>query len=235
MKLAIVTTTTGRPWCFEQLQDYYQTQTLVPDTWFCVGEDHNGYNFRCNQHVIQRKPKKSEKGHSLGLNWLTVLPLLKDFDYILPFEDDDVFFPNFFKVLVDMLLAGASLAGLQNCVYYQVRHRRFCKLHNLTHSALTSSIFTRELLPLVKKFAKGESVYLDYNLFNSFKGKISFTDNLENNKPLYHVGLKGCPGLTGCGSFHTMADGSIDWGGSKLREWLGKDAYRYMDLFESYH
>lgn len=234
MKLSIVTTTTQRAWCFEQLQDYYTSQTLVPDQWLVVGENHDGYNFRCSQHVIKRKPKKSEKGHSLGLNWLAAIPHITG-DLILPVEDDDYFFPNFLKTLVDMLLAGADLVGLQNCVYYQVRHRRFQKLHNLTHSALTSCGFTRELLPLVKKFAKGESVYLDYNLFNSFKGKIAFTDNLENNKPLYHIGLKGCPGITGCGSFHTMADGSIDWGGSKLREWLGKDAWRYMDLFESYH
>ncbi len=217
MKLTIVTTTTQRAWCFEQLQDYYQSQTIVPDQWLVVGE-----------------PKKSEKGHSLGLNWLAAIPHIEG-DLIVVMEDDDVFFPSYFKTLVDMLLTGASLVGLQNCVYYQVRHRRFCKLHNMNHSALTTTGFTRELLPTVKRLSKGESVYMDYNLFTSFKGRIAFTDNLENNKPLYHVGLKGCPGITGCGSFHVMADGSIDWGGNKLREWLGKDATRYFDLFTSYH
>lgn len=232
--LSIVTTSTQRPYAFAQCQDYLARQSIVADKLYLVGEDHTDYHPRLGQIVVKRKQKKNEKLHSLCLNWLAVLPKLET-DYIAVFEDDDWFRPDYLKTMVDMLLTGASLVGLQNALYYNVRQRRFQRLHNLNHASLTNTAFSRECLPLLEKVAKNNDIFLDYQMWLEHTGTKMMKDNLEDLSNPISIGIKGMPGLGGCGSFHGQPLGSVDWGGSRLRQWIGNEDYvRYAHLFEGH-
>lgn len=234
-KITVITTSTGRPWCFTRLTEYMATQHLAC-RWLVVGEDHSGYNFDLARkiegvslEVIKRKPKKNEAIPSICLNWQTALKQVDATECVIVMEDDDFYSPSYLRAMWAMSNS-APLLGLNNDVYYNVRSRRWQRMRNISHCSLAMTGFNAEVVPLLTEILKEPSPFIDLSLWDRWTGAKHVEENNQDTPE--HVGLKGCPGVAGCGSFHG-ADLLMcnDASGKKLCDWIGKgNAGLYLNL-----
>ena len=234
-KITVITTSTGRPWCFTRLTEYMATQKLAC-RWLVVGEEHEGYRFDLAQtiegvslEVVERKRRKSESLPSICLNWQTALKTIDPSETIIVMEDDDFYSPAYLRTMWAMSKS-APLFGLNNDIYYNVRSRRWQRMRNISHCSLAMTGFNSDVVPLLTEILKESSPFIDLSLWDRWTGAKYVEEN--NGDTPQHLGLKGCPGAFGCGSFHDDGVlGSADLSGERLIKWIGRaNAQPYLDL-----
>ena len=233
--ISVVTTTTGRPECFALLERWMARQTVRPDQWLCVGEDHNGYKFTQGQQAIRRKPKKSDALHGFLLNWLEAIRHIKG-DVVLPMEDDDFFHPEYIATLAPCL-DKVRLAGVKGDLYFKLRDRQYQTRGNANHAALTCTGFRREMLPFIERCKLHKSIFIDMFLWaegTSENNNWTLIPNKATDGLALHVGMKQMPGLAGIGVGHADP-GAADPQFAMLTKWIGAaDCRAYRDLYKRF-
>lgn len=236
MTLTICTTTRNRPRTFNNLlQRWISRQTVKPSQWLVINDSdphiQEQYTYTQGQDVIRRKRKEGER-HSLCENWLSALSLgrIKG-DKVLICEDDDYFDARFIEVMSKML-DEAPVCGLIHDCYWNVRHKLFRNMENLSFSALTCTGFVRDLSGFMRDICKRGNPYIDGIFWDEYFGDKVQLSNVMSNKRAYHVGIKGLDEEPGISTpTHLGQVGARDWGCNKLVEWMGHDdAQVYLDI-----
>ncbi len=221
--ITLLTCTRNRPMAFALLEKWIAAQTVRPDKWIVVTDGWEGYQFTMGQTVVKRRPRKSER-HSLCENMLTGLRKLGTFDVCAICDDDDYFSPTYLATML-ATIDGYDMAGLAECVYFNIRYRQFIRLRNITHAPLGTTCFRPAVLPLVQEIAERGNPYIDYSLWHEWTGSSRLRlAAMPGERPTW-VGIKGMPGERGIGLGH-YPSGSSDSSLKFLQEWLPAAAYR---------
>ena len=224
--LSIITTSTGRPYCFSLLERWMRSQTQPWGQWLVVGEDLRGYSFTMDQEVIRRKPSKKDALPSICLNWLAAIPHIKG-DKVLVIEDDDFYHPEFIETLAPCLDA-VRLAGVHSDCYYRLPQREFKYMGNTGHASLACTGFTSEMLPTVERCKLHKSVFIDMYLWaegTQESRNWKLLPNKASDGRALHVGMKNMPGVSGLGKGH-ITPGAADPRYERLQQWVGVEACR---------
>lgn len=233
-KICVITTSTARPWCFSRLTEYMTTQQLAC-RWIVVGEDHTKYDFETAKaiegvslEIIKRKRKRIESLPSICLNWQVALKNFDPSETVVVMEDDDFYSPEYLRSMWAMSLS-APLFGFNSDIYYNIRSRRWMKMRNISHCSLAMTGFGASVLPLLSEILNEPSPFIDLSLWDRWGGGKTIVEQ-DQKKPM-HIGLKGCPGVSGCGSFHSNEVlPCSDPSGKRLIDWLGQSAKEYLSL-----
>lgn len=229
MSITLITPTPGkRAWLFSLCEKYMARQTRRWDQWLVVADgDVSDYAFTMGQQVIHRPP--GGELHSVNENYLAALPHITG-EYILPVEDDDWFSGDYIQVMTDALV-DADLVGLAPDYYFHVPAKKWRDMKNTTHSSLTTSGFTRAVLPCFEVCARNKwaAPFIDMLLFPHHRDTLGGSCRImphDINAPL-HVGIKGLSGI-GAGLGHDPTPGIRDVRYQQLKKWIGDDAKAYI-------
>jgi len=202
------------------LEKYVARSTVKPDIWL-VCNDGEPYTYNLGQEVLTRQAQPKEL-HSMLSNWLHAMPYLERATAIVCLEDDDWINEKFIETQV-RLLEKTALAGQRPARYYNLRFKRYRTFRNGDLASMAQTAFRAEVLPLVARCCQRGSVFLDREVWRSWRGskQLVATDN--------HVSLKGWHGI---GEAHRkMICNQPDPNHDVLRKWLGADAGAYEEWF----
>ena len=205
-----ITATYQRPEAFALCAKYLARQTRQPDQWLVLD----------GKEPMQLKVADAiREGRVQG-------------DYVIWFEDDDWFAPDWIEWCVRGLDQGYDLVGEGQAIYYNVNHRWHSNCGNVRHASLCQTAMRSSLLAHVYRIvADFNCPWIDVQLWN-----------IECNKKLRlpegHrrrvIGIKGMPGTKGYSREHRQVNGSDnepDYDLSKLRSLIGDDAFYYDEYF----
>jgi len=244
--VTIITPGGDRPWSFNLIRNYLFRQTF-PGTmqWLVISDSQNQkpyeqiwLQFACSNdkrfiegemHQLPYDPDMVGP-QSLAQNLLWGLSKAKG-EIIVICEDDDWYGPEHVKECVNHLAADKIKAT--GTIW-----QRYYHLPSLSHrtyknvgSALCSTAFHWDLIPQLAASARwcGEKNRkgIDRRFWDSLEPE--WKDIFEPKKNQV-IGMKGLPGRFGIGIGHQPRAFIADPNASMLREWVGIDANRYLNL-----
>lgn len=231
--LSVITCTGGRPEAFDLCKKYVQHQTYTsPIQWMVVtdespiivGEALQGMN--CEIYTGLNRWR--EGLNTQRSNMEEALKYVKG-DYILIAEDDELYKPDYFRTMVE-LLQHCDLAGVCNSKYYHVGLPGYKEMHNYNHAALSHTALTKKALPLLQAAVDSGEMFFDIHMWNNAREK-RVTSLLLANTDLV-IGMKGMPGRPNLGAGGQKRDYLIDPNLAKLEEWCGAYASNYLPFIK---
>ena len=228
--LSVITCTGARPEAFDLCKKYMRHQTyeeliqwiIVYDTdERPVTSDLPG---NVNPEVYLSSKKWREGLNTQRYNMEEALKHVRG-DYIVIFEDDELYQPIYLEDMVD-LLTYCDLAGVCNSKYYHVGLPGYKEMHNYNHAALSHTALTKSVLPFLQAAIDSGELFFDVHLWNRAKEK-RITSLLLSNSNIV-IGMKGLPGREGIGAGHKIKDYLLDPNLVKLEEWCGAYASNYL-------
>jgi len=231
MKLALLTPTGDRPEAFSLCQRWIGRQTRQPDAWFITDDGVNETIVAPADYQIAtlRLPPWDKPGTSQHRNMLALLDAAEqsDCDAFVIVEDDDWYSHRYLDRCA-YLLQVHDLIGERPARYYNVRTRHWRTFQNHSHASLCQTAFRRSMIqPLRDVVSTG--AWIDMTFWPKYFSRGHLWEG-------YNVlGIKGMPGRGGVSNAHreTAKWGHHDADGSKLREWIGRDAEVYAQYVES--
>jgi len=157
-------------------------------------------DFRENWIIDKVYPKPHWQGTNTqgrnikaGLDALLNNANFSDINAIFIIEDDD-YYKSFYLTEMMKRIAGYSLIGETNTLYYNVHWRQHCDNNNRQHSSLFQTAFTREVIPLLTSCLHQK--FIDADIWTKCQNKLLF------HAGTLSVGIKGMPGRGGIGAGH---------------------------------
>lgn len=196
-------------------------QTYGGDVEWLVINDGDPYTCRCGQNQVMRIPQCGG-GHSLCENLLEGLARATA-KKVLVVEDDDWYAVDYVARMV-AALEEAELVGAMPENYFNVRSRRWCRIHSNWHASLAATGLRGPAIEALREVASRGKPLMDKALWRQWGGSRP-TGALLNE--VLHVGIKGMPGTAGIGMGHRDSMGRPDPGLEVLKDWIGKDVECY--------
>jgi len=207
---------------FRLCEQWMSRQTKQYDHWIVVDDGDQPTQTTLGQTVIRRKRQQSEPLHTLHLNLLSALPLVKT-EKLMIIEDDDYYSPLYIETM-DKWLDNASIAGQGEAIYYNVKYKNYTKNRNKKHCSLCQTGLTYYNYYILKEICKKNPKFIDHELWRLAAGK----RYIELTMPKLAVGIKAMPGRAGIASGHVNMptnDASLE----KFKQCLGNDAEVYIN------
>lgn len=226
--ITLITPTGDRYETFMFCEMWMARQSVKPNQWIVI-DDGITRDTRCTlgQDYKKRVRLAGEPPHTLHLNLLVALPLIK-YNKILIIEDDDYYAANYIEKMNDWL-AHSHMVGQGEAIYYNIQNQTYRQMHNRNHASLCQTGFTsiniERLRTACELTGRGNSTGIDILFWRNAVGK----KYLEFAEKKMLIGLKGLPGRRGFGCGHSFLPVQ-DVEFQKLRELLGDDAQVYIDM-----
>jgi len=226
--ITLITPTGDRYETFMFCEMWMGRQTVKPNQWIVI-DDGITRDTRCTlgQDYKKRERLAGEPPHTLHLNLLVALPLIK-YNHIMVIEDDDYYAANYIEQMNNWL-AHNHIVGQGEAIYYNIQNQTYRHMHNRNHASLCQTGFTSINIEKLKQACeltgKGNSTGIDILFWRNAAGK----KYLEFAEKKMLIGLKGLPGRRGFGCGHSFLPVQ-DVEFQKLRELLGDDAQLYIDM-----
>jgi len=235
--LTIITPTGARPEAFAQCKRLMQRQLYSgPVYWIIIddGAEHTDTTFEkegWRLKVIRPEQKWKPGDNTQRTNLLLGLDEAERFSAergeplrLTVWEDDDWYAPTWLSTLVREM-ESAELVGEIIARYYNVRSRRYDRLHNFTHASLRCSGMRDGALKTFREVLGSHSQYYDFKLWKAHKRKRVFRGTET-------VGIKGLPGRPGIAIGHLTDKGRPDFELTELRKMIGDDVDFYAEFYE---
>jgi len=245
-ELSVITCTSDRPQAFALCKRWMRRQTMPQERieWICVDDGEHVADVQWPAWHLPLPPQSAAK-ESFRQNMLAGLVACTG-DKIAILEDDDWYHPDYLS-LMSALLDIREIVGCARARYYNLRHRLWRVHPNTAHASLSTTAFSRSLLPTAIKILKDCNFTRPENpeqLDGTLWKRSGIPDMLKLLLPEspHVVSIKGMPGKAGLGIDHSRAEilsGRSSGGrrvykhdqtGDKLREWIGDDA-RFYERF----
>lgn len=233
--IALITPTGGRPKQLELCARWMKNQTYKGKVLWVITDDVKPYtseiikdDFRKNWIIEKRLPKPVWKvggKHTQCRNLMEGIQVVKGYDNvnrIFIIEDDDYYAPEYLDVMFNELKRKPAV-GQRNTTYYFLG-KGACVLPNITHGSLFQTAFCTRLLPAFERVVETGTKKVDIDFWNYLPVSYSQEGLLQPKKQL-SLGIKGGAGRTGIGIGHM--DLFLPYDGTKLKDWIGKDAKYY--------
>lgn len=230
--VTLITPTGSRQESFKLLEGYIARQTYKgPLEWIVVDDCTPRTPVSMGQKYL-RGPRDWTPDYNTQRGNMEVAMEHIRGDYIFIIEDDDWYHPRYIETYLTALKT-SSIVGSANAKYYSLHVPGWKEMHNYENASLCQTAFTRDVLPLCKQAVGSGELFFDIQLWKYTKEKQLSAAMLWENK--LTVGLKGMPGRTGIGIGHTrIRDFYLDSNLTKLREWIGDDANKYLPYIKGY-
>lgn len=230
--VTLITCTGARPEAFKLCAGYVARQTYKgPIQWIVVDD----FNIKATQipplpaHVklefVKAKTQWREGYNTQRSNMNEALAVTKG-SLIAVIEDDDWYSPEYLEANL-AYLGAAKVVGETKNRYYNVKVPGYTVMGNTVHSSLASTVFRRELLPVMDKAVNSGDFYFDI-IFWRMVTDLNTARVFHNDTGLY-IGIKGLPGKPGLtGSHRDSKNFMFDPECAKLKAWMGEaDAAKY--------
>lgn len=226
--ISVITPTADQPTGLALLERYMQRQTMRPTEWIVADDGLVPAVLNCGQKHVRRE-RTSEGGASLAENLLAALEVASG-DIIAIFEHDDWYAPIHLEFLTSRVAQRGKATGSMKQRYFNVAARKYRLMDNVG-SCLCNTVFSRELVPVMKQACKRvlrqKTICVDRFFWDALSNAQKDIHNINTV-----VGIKGLPGRKGLGIGHRPegpkwhADPNLE----RLREWIGDDVRNYEDL-----
>lgn len=253
--ITAITPTGDRPLAMSLCERWMMNQTVRPDQWIVVDDGMTPIVPTAAMEYIRREPRAGDPRHTLAINLLQAIPLIKG-DKILIIEDDEYYAPTYVEEM-SKHLDGSKIAGITQNRYYHLPTGGYYMMHNKGHASLAQTAFTSAFIPTFRGAVEA-SMYVDFldirmwrmakqslnrqvkfgsrALTTRSRGthdmpKSELTLFSDADRPLY-VGIKGLPGRAGIGMGHNagMYPNRDTGGRPVLRKWMPDAHQTYMRL-----
>jgi hypothetical protein len=208
VKLTAVTATWQRPEAMALCRKYVERQSRQPDQWLIL--DGPG---RMGDKLLTAFASGAVEG-----------------DALVFVEDDDYYFPGWFRWCERHLERGYDIVGQGNALYYNVRHRWWSNCANTRHASLCQTAISCRLLEpacacnIIKAY---DNQFFDTRIWRLNVNKYL---HLAQDGERMAIGIKGMPGTAGYSAEHKQelpplahADPSL----LKLWQLIGAEAKNY--------
>ena len=237
--ITLITPTGDRYLAFKLCEMWMSRQTIhetsIPFQWIVI-DDGITRDTGCTlgQDYVKRQRLVGEPPHTLHLNLLVALPLIK-YNHIMIIEDDDYYVANYVEKMNSWLDHNHAV-GQGESIYYNIRDRNIRRLHNQKHVSLCQTGFTsvniarlEQVCNIIKnEFANGNNLSMvDILFWRNAVGK----KYIETGTKKLCIGIKGLPGRKGIGNGHNNFE-SNDNNFAALIEIMGEDSKVYVDVLK---
>lgn len=228
--LTVITPTGERPEAFDLCKRMMARQTYAGTVrWIIVDDgrveqdasfDKPGWTVE----VIRPRPFWKPGDNTQGRNLKAALSKLSGGEIVTVWEDDDWYAPGWLEWVAGHAHE-AELIGEGFAVYYNVRTRRWQRLHNDEHASLRCSVMRTGAIETFRDVLATPYRYYDMRLWKRHRDSKVFPQALT-------VGLKGLPGRPGIALGHEGVRGHADPHLDQLRALIGDEAERYAGFYQ---
>lgn len=177
-------------------------------------------------YVVRPRPHWQPGQNTQARNLLAGLAVIGDAESVAVIEDDDWYAPDWLAAVHEALQT-AELVGESHARYYNLARGVGRQLANGSHASLCSTAVRGQALKRLRAMCTTHVKFIDINLWRAGGGRLIGGHRV--------VGIKGLPGRGGIGAGHRQSfTGTPDHGGRLLREWVGADADRYLELQDAH-
>lgn len=231
--VTLITCTGGRPEAFALCAKYMARQTYKGQIQWLVVDDLTAQptaipslpqNIKAER--LTAKTQWREGYNTQRPNMNEALPKVTG-SIIAVIEDDDWYAPNYLEQNIAMLGSTKAIGETLNR-YYNVKVPGHQTMPNTVHSSLASSLFRKELMPIMDRAVNSGELYFDVMFWRALTDK-GIARSFHTGTGLY-VGMKGLPGKPGITGSHRDTKGFMfDPGYGTLIQWVGtQDAAKYI-------
>jgi hypothetical protein len=224
--LQLLTPTGGRPVAWALAERWAAHQTYAgPVRWIIVDDcdppqpitfSRRGWTLQIVRPQTHWTPGENTQARNL----LAGLDAVDSAYPVAVWEDDDYYAPGWLDTLAEHL-ERAELVGADRITYYNLTSRRWQRMKNLAHAAMSCTALRGAAITTLRRMATPGSTFIDARLWAAHPSRYLF-----NSRQV--VSLKGLPGRPGIGRGHHDTFGrEQDHDGSVLRHLLGPDADAY--------
>lgn len=230
--LTLLTATGCRPQAWGLCEQWMARQTFDgPVRWVIVddGEQAQPLSFArpgWELCVVRPRPYWRSGENTQARNLLAGLAVIGDAESVAVIEDDDWYAPDWLATVHEALQT-AELVGEGHARYYNLARGVGRQLVNGSHASLCSTAVRGQALKRLRAMCTAHLKFIDIHLWRAGGGRLIGGHRV--------VGIKGLPGRGGIGAGHRQSfTGTPDHGGRLLREWVGPDADRYLELQDAH-
>lgn len=223
MTVSIITCTGFRPEALALCQKFIEWQNYKGQIqWIVVKDESTAHNLKTTKKNITIEqyygPKLWEPDYNTQRSNMEFAMTKVKGDFLLIFEDDDFYKPNYIQTYVD-ILKHVEAVGITFAKYYHLKVPGWKVLHNDKHASLASTGVSKWGIPYMVKAINSGDMYIDRAFWQMIH---------ENKRPnaliggsSLMIGIKGMVGRQGITPSHKeLRDYQMDVGCVKLQEWI---------------